>query len=87
MSNNGQMKPSGHPIHYPICGDWTCDDYDYDWEIIGPEDEDYSAVKREHQIATYHKPQAEWRARLQAERDKRNHGDPLWMDLWRADPA
>lgn len=76
-------KPSGARIYYPICGDWTCDDYDYDWEDIdsGDDPERYRAVKREHQIVTYHQPQAMWRSRLQDERDKRNHGDPLWMDL------
>ena len=82
MSENGQMKPSGQRIYYPICGDWDCEDDDYDWETIGPDEpKRYSAVKREHQIVTYHKPEAEWRSRLQEERDKRNHGDPLWTGI------
>lgn len=79
-------KPSGQRIYYPICGDWDCEDDDYDWETIGPDDPGdppgrYSAVKREHQIVTYHQPEAERMSRLYEERDKRNHGDPLWMNL------
>ena len=72
-------KPCGRRINYPICGDWMCDDHDYDWESIGPEDEGYSAVKREQQIVDYHEPRDLWRRRLQTERDERNHGAPLWM--------
>jgi len=78
-------KPSGQRIYYPVCGDWDCDDFDYDWETIGPEDEGYSAVKREYQITSYHEPATERMTRLYEERNKRNHGDPLWMADWRLD--
>lgn len=70
-------KPSGVPLGYPECADWTCDD-DEDWTVIGPDDEDYPAVKREHEIVYHHEPRSEWRQRLQAERDRLSGGDPLW---------
>lgn len=65
-------------IFYPVCADWECDDVDYDWETVGPDDPIYRYVKREEQIATYHQPRAEWRKRLQQERDEKNDGRPLW---------
>ena len=74
------QKPSGQRISYPICGQWDCDDFEYDWEWIGPDEPGYSAVKREQQIVDYHEPRAEWRSRLQAERDKHNNGDRLWVE-------
>ena len=72
-----KTQPTGAPIYYPTCSDWSCDD-DYDWELIGPDDEDYAAVKREEQIARYHEPRTQWRERLQEERDRLSGGDPLW---------
>jgi hypothetical protein len=72
-------KPSGQRIYYPLCGDWDCEDDDYDWDTVGPDEENYSAIKREHQIVTYHQPETERMSRLHAERVERNHGDPLWM--------
>jgi hypothetical protein len=77
-----RTKPTGQPIFYPICGEWTCDDYDYDWETVRPDDpysgEDYAAIKREHQIAMRHEPRQEWRQKLREERDRLSGGDPLW---------
>lgn len=70
-------KPTGPPVFYPTCSDWTCDD-DEDWEWIGPEDEDYSAVRREEQIARYHQPRDKWPERLHEERARLSGGDPLW---------
>lgn len=73
-----KKKPTGLSISYPVCGDWQCDDFDYDWDVIGPEDVDYPAVKREQKIAHHHEPQREWWQRLYAERDRLSGGDPLW---------
>jgi len=72
-----RRKPTGPVIDYPVCTDWTCDD-EYDWESIGPDDENYAAVRREHDIVHYHQPREGWLDRLQAERAKRSGGDPLW---------
>ena len=76
-----RKKPTGQVIDYPRCGEWTCDDYDYDWDSVRPDDpydgEDYAAIKREHQIVTYHQPRTDWRRRLEQEREK-SGGDPLW---------
>lgn len=73
-----RKKPTGPSIHFPECGDWTCDDFEYDWDFVGRANEDYAAVKREHDIAYYHEPRDDWRRRLQAERDRLSGGDPLW---------
>ena len=72
-----RRKPTGHPISYPTCSDWSCDD-DYDWDLVGPDDEDYTAIKREYEIAYYHEPRTEWRKRLREERERLSDGDPLW---------
>jgi hypothetical protein len=66
-------------IDFPTCGRWDCDD-EYDWEVVTPSDVNYAAIKREQRIAYYHHPRDGWMRRLQAERDKRNGGEPLWMD-------
>lgn len=77
-----RKKPTGAPISYPVCGDWTCDDYDYDWKTVTPDDpydgEDYASIKREQRIAYHHEPQNEWQRKLQEERDRLSGGDPLW---------
>jgi hypothetical protein len=67
-----------------MCGQWGCDDCEYDWEWIGPDEPGYSAVKREWQIVYYHEPRTEWQSRLQAERDARSGGAVLWVDRDRA---
>jgi hypothetical protein len=73
-----RTKPTGPVISFPSCAAWSCDD-DEDWtESVGPDDEDYAAVRREHDIAYYHEPRTEWRERLQQERDRLAGGDPLW---------
>jgi hypothetical protein len=73
------VKPFGQIVDYPRCGDWTCEDYE-DWDAVGPDEpERYRAVKREHQIVHYHQPRSDWLRRLQAERDERNDGEPLWV--------
>lgn len=64
-------------IDYPRCGEWVCTDYE-DWDAVGPNDEKYSAVKREYKIVHYHQPRENWLKRLQDERAKRNNGLPLW---------
>lgn len=69
--------PSGARVSYPECSDWTCDD-DEDWSSVGPNDEDYAAVKREREIVYYHEPRDEWRERITQERDRISGGDPLW---------
>jgi len=72
-----RVDPTGQPISYPVCSDWTCDDEE-DWETVGPGDEDYAAVKRERDIVYYHEPRDKWRERLYEERDRLSGGDPLW---------
>jgi len=72
-----RRKPTGPVLSYPTCSDWTCDD-DYDWESIGPDDENYAAVRREYDIVYYHQPREGWLDRLYEERRKRAGGDPLW---------
>jgi hypothetical protein len=72
-----RVPPTGTPLVYPVCGDWTCND-DEDWEVVGPDDEDYPAVKREDRIARYHEPRDEWPAALRTERARLTAGDPLW---------
>lgn len=72
-----RTQPTGRPISYPECGDWTCD-YDEDWSIVAAGDEDYAAVKREQEIVYYHEPRTEWRERLEEERTRLSGGDPLW---------
>lgn len=72
-----RTKPTRPVIDYPSCSDWTCDD-DEDWDAVGPEDEDYPAIRREHDIVYYHEPRTDWRRRLQEERDRLSGGDPLW---------
>ena len=75
--------PSGQPISYPECGDWTCDDYDYDWAVATNDDPEYAGAKREQQIVRYHQPREDWPRRLREERDKRNGGRPLWSGVHR----
>lgn len=72
-----RKRPTGPPIYYPMCGHWECDD-DYDWDWISPEHEDYGAVRREHDIATYHQPPNDWQRRLAVERACLSDGNPLW---------
>ena len=72
-----RQKPTGPIIDYPTCSDWSCDD-DYDWESVGPDDEDYAAIKRERDIAYRHEPRSEWELRLRSERNRLSDGDPLW---------
>ena len=71
-------KPTGRPFSYPVCGRWDCDDWE-DWETVTPDDEEYSAAKRERDIVDYHQPRNDWPRRLQEERDRRNGGEPLWV--------
>jgi len=75
------MSEERYVVYYPVCGEWTCDDFDYDWETVDKETvpEVYRAARREEQIARYHQPRADWRRRLQQERDEKNNGDPLWV--------
>lgn len=72
-----RQQPTGPTLSYPSCGDWTCDDED-DWDSVGPDNEDYAAVRREHDIALYHHPREGWERRIYDERDRLSGGDPLW---------
>jgi hypothetical protein len=71
-------ETSKRHVDFPVCGDWSCDDEE-DWDVAAPGDPEYPGAKREEQLARYHQPRSEWRERLQAERDRRSGGRPLWM--------
>lgn len=79
-------SPDGEIVSYPMCGRWDCD-HDEDWERVSASTPGYgpdfvASVKRERRIVEYHEPRSEWPERLQAERDKRNYGEPLWWGVW-----
>lgn len=72
-----RTQPTGKPVYYPECSDWTCDDPE-DWTFVLATEEDYAATKRESDIVNFHEPRGEWQEHLEKVRAELSDGDPLW---------
>lgn len=73
------------PLRYPVCGDWSCDDDEYDWESADPvlEPAVYAGVAEEMRIIDRVTDSGRiltdaWTEALFRRRDHQAAGRPLW---------
>ncbi len=71
---------AGDAVYYPLCGDWWCDDFDYDWELTDPVNDParHAAVMAEKRLLDDRVPVQIQVDALQRERNARTSGRPLW---------